>query len=99
MGQESLMADANRWRTGTPYGGEIAGPSRGTRRAIAFVLLLAAAGAVVGALVWIRPADPPQLVTIPVPEYSDPAWPPNPFAEEDSDALQTAFPSAAGQEK
>lgn len=93
------MSDAQRWRTGTPYGGEINGPTRGTRRVVATVVLLAAAGAVAGALFWIRPADPPLLLTIPVGEYPDPAWPPNPWAEEDSDALQAAFPSAAGQEK
>jgi hypothetical protein len=98
------MPDAPRspsggWKTGTPYGGEIAGPSRGARRTVAFIAFLAVAGAVAGVLTYIRGADPPQLVTIPISEYADPAWPPNPFAEEDCDALQAAFPDAAGQEK
>jgi hypothetical protein len=99
------MSDAPRppgstgWRTGSAYGGEIAGPSRGARRVVAVLALLAVAGAVAGAFFWIGVADPPVLLTLSVGEYSDPAWPPNPWAEEDSDALQAALPYAAGQEK
>ena len=66
---------------------------------VAVIILMGAAGAVAAAMFWIRPADPPLLLTIPVCEYPDPAWPPNPWAEEDSDALQAVFPSAARPEK
>ena len=58
------MSDAPRppastgWRLGEPARRGPVGPGRGTRRFIALVTLLAAAGAVVGALLWIRPAEP-----------------------------------------
>src|SRR6202035_4007976 len=86
-----------RWHTGDAPASTDNG--RGARRFIALALLLAAAGAVVGALFWIQPSDPPVLLTFPVSEYKDAAWPPNPWAEEDSDALQDAFPDLAGREK
>ena len=86
-----------RWQTGARATPENNG--RFARRFIAFAALLAAAGAIVGALFWIRPSDPPVLLTFPVSEYKDPVWPPNPWAEEDSDALQDSFPELAGREK
>jgi hypothetical protein len=85
------------WHTGEPA--RPADSGRGVRRFVALAAVLAAAGAVVGALFWIQPSDPPVLLTIPVSEYKDSAWPPNPWAEEDSDALQDAFPDLAGREK
>ncbi|HEY1379668.1 MAG TPA: hypothetical protein VGF55_22890, partial [Gemmataceae bacterium] len=71
---------------------------RGTRRFVAVALLLAAAGAVAGALFWIRPAEPPVVLSVPVGEYRDRAWPPNPWAEQDSAAVQAAFPDLAARE-
>ncbi len=96
------MPDAPRpgpagWRSGERTAPADSG--RGVRRFVALAALLATAGAVVGVLFWIRPSDPPVLLTIPISEYKDPAWPPNPWAEEDSDALQDAFPDLAGREK
>ncbi len=99
------MSDAPRppastgWRTGAPRAAAAPpGPGRGTRRFVAVALLLAAAGAVVGALLWIRPAEPPLLLSVPVGEYRDPAWPPNPWPEQDTAAVQAAFPDLAGRE-
>jgi hypothetical protein len=86
-----------RWHAGDAPAS--ADANRGVRRFIALALLLAAAGAVGGALFWIRPADPLVLLTFPIGEYKDPVWPPNPWAEEDSDALQEAFPNLARGQK
>jgi hypothetical protein len=90
------MSDAPRgsagWRSGESPAHEPVGPSRGARRFLAVFALLAAAGAVVGALFWIQPANPPLVLSLPVSEYTDPALPPNPWAEEDAEAVQASFP-------
>jgi hypothetical protein len=60
-------------------------------RALALVALLAATGAVAGLWFWVQPPVPPLLVTVPVSEYKDLAWPANPWAEQDSDLLRSCF--------
>src|SRR5262245_30033169 len=79
----------------TTGGGSSAGASPGVRRTIALVALLAAAGGVAGLWFWVQPPSPVRFVEVPVAEYTDPAWPPNPWAERDSNALVSLFPSGA----
>src|SRR5262245_54249939 len=73
------------------------GSGRGPARAAALIALLAAAGGLAGLWFWIARAKTPRLVTVPVSEYTDPAWPANPWAEQDSDllcGLRGAFPDS-----
>jgi hypothetical protein len=67
---------------------------RGPARAAVLIALLAAVGGLAGLWFWIARATPPRLVTVPVSEYTDPSWPANPWAEQDSDLLcgLAAFP-------
>jgi hypothetical protein len=53
--------------------------------------MLAAAGGVVGLWFWIQRLQPVLFVTLPVGEYTDPAWPTNPWAENDSKELGARF--------
>jgi len=63
------------------------GTGRGPARAALLIALLAATGGLAGLWFWIARATPPRLVTVPVSEYTDPSWPANPWAEQDSDLL------------
>jgi hypothetical protein len=95
------MSDAPRpgpagWRTGEPP--VPAQSSRGVRRFLVLCLFAAVTAAAVGILLYIRPAEPPVMLSFPVSEYKLLTWPPNPFAEEDGDALQAAFPALPRRE-
>src|SRR5436305_10690461 len=78
------------WRQGARDPSAVSG--RGALRATVLIALLAAAGGLVGLYFWIAPPTPARLVTVPVSEYTDPAWPPNPWAEFDSELLRASFP-------
>jgi hypothetical protein len=60
---------------------------RGPARAAVLIALLTVVGGLAGLWFWIARATPPRLVTVPVSEYTDSAWPANPWAEQDSDLL------------
>src|SRR6478672_3002772 len=79
-------------RTDWRQSGGPAGGNRGAMRAAVFITLLAVAGAIAGLWFWVVPPTPPRLLTVPVSEYTDPAWPVNPWAERDSELLRAAFP-------
>lgn len=91
------MADARPptsagWQTGEPYGSRHqVGLSRGTRLFIAASFFLAIAGAIIAFFLYMRRPDAARIVTIPISQYSDPPWTVNPWAEEDSDALQAVL--------
>lgn len=78
------------WRQGAHDPSAVSG--RGALRATVLIALLAAAGGLVGLYFWIAPPNPARLVTVPVFEYTDPAWPANACAEFDSALLRASFP-------
>lgn len=94
------MADARPptsagWQTGEPFGSRRQiGLSRGTRLFIAASFFLAIAGAIIAFFMYMRRPDAARIVTIPISQYSDPPWTTNPWAEEDSDALQAVLPAS-----
>src|SRR5947208_4438750 len=69
-----------------------AASDRAGRRFVVALALLAVAGAIAGMLYWILRPTPARLVTVPVVEYTDLAFPPVPGAERDSDRLRDCFP-------
>ncbi len=78
------------WRANPGSGGPAARPAkagRGKRLFLTLAGLLAMLGAVVGFLLYLRPAPRPTFVTLWITEYRDPAIPPIPFAEQDRAAL------------
>lgn len=91
------MADNRRatdlWRQRRPAG--TTGP-KGTGRGRSawlwgLALLLAMAGGLVGWMLLVRPPPRPLFLSIAVTEYRDRAWPANPWAGQDSEALRRHF--------
>jgi hypothetical protein len=71
--------------------------NRGPLRAVALIALLGAAGGVVGMMFWFGRSTPPHLITVPGSDYTDPAWPANPWAEQDGKLLRSmvsVFPNS-----
>jgi hypothetical protein len=55
------------------------------------LVLFAAVGAIAGLLLLVRRPVEPLFVSIPIGEYADPAWPVNPWADQDADLLVPRF--------
>jgi hypothetical protein len=79
------------WRHGTAPGGAAARPNRGPLRAFVLITLLAVAGTILGLSLWPRAPVLPRFLTVPICQYRDRAWPPNPWAERDCDLLRACF--------
>jgi hypothetical protein len=67
-------------------------PSRRRKAILLLGIMLALAGAAAALLFFLAPFEAPYFVTIPVTEYTARELPPNPLAEQDSDALLRYFP-------
>ena len=81
------------WRDGPAHpAAHQGGRSRRRRLVLTAAGLLALAGAAAALLFFLHPWQEPFFLTIPVTEYADPLLPPNPFAEQDGDALLALFP-------
>lgn len=86
------------WKgTATPRAGgawradpKAAGSSRGKLIGITLFLIVAVAGAGIGILSWLTPGVDPAVVTLPLGELKNPAWPGVPWAVQDSDRLVAA---------
>jgi len=77
------------WRTDTPG----AAGNRNVLAVVSLLTLLAIAGVLIGVLIfWFRSKPKPRFVSIPVGEYNHPAWPVNPWANEDAARLAECFP-------
>ena len=96
------MADSRRpqdmWRKGdgakpSPRGSPSAprGPSKKGKLFRNALILAAVLGVVLGLLTFLRPAPEPIYLSIAVTEYTNPNWPVNAFARQDSEALRKHF--------
>jgi len=87
---ESSPGAAPSWRENAGSGGADARPThagRGKKLFLTLAALLAVAGAIVGLLLYLRPAPRPAFVTLWITEYKDPGIPLIPYAEQDRAAL------------
>ncbi|HET6575963.1 MAG TPA: hypothetical protein VFG68_20345 [Fimbriiglobus sp.] len=77
------------WRADTPG----AAGNRTVPAVLSLLALLAIAGVLVGVIIyWLRARPEPRFVSVPVGEYDDPAWPVNPWANQDARRLADCFP-------
>jgi hypothetical protein len=97
MADERAASPKRRWRDQSA-GQAGTAPAR-RRRAVVVVLgvMLALAGAAAALVLFLRPVQAPRFLSVPIVEYTEPRLPPNPLAEQDSDALVAHFPGEAGK--
>src|SRR5580700_402820 len=98
------MADDRRkqqaWRSGSakPAFVEPGKKTRGGGKRFAVIaLILVIVGVVVGLLVYLRPAPKPIFLGVAVTQYANRSYPPNPWAQQDSDKLREHFESDSAQ--
>lgn len=104
------MADdrrrAQNWRT---TGGRTAGGTGGPRaepgkkrpggrkRFLILAAILALAGVIAGLIAFLGPPPKPIFLGVAVTEYTHPSYPPNAWAQQDSEALRQLFPNDSEQ--
>jgi hypothetical protein len=72
-------------------------PRGGGKRFAVITLILVVVGVVAGLLIYLRPAPKPIFLGVAVTQYANRSYPPNPWAQQDSDKLREHFEADSAQ--